>query len=92
LELDRNMISADTQRIVKRYKGSGIMFATQAVRYYSDEAFMVTRGGRMDMYVRCHNAYWIWAGPVYRNTLFGAMKIPLFVMDDFGTLVQVSSK
>jgi len=68
-------------------------FHSQEVRYYHDESFMVTRGGRMDMYLRCHNAYWLWAGPIYRQGgLFGAMRIPLFVMDDYGTLVQVSSK
>lgn len=69
-----------------------MLIGIQHVIYYSDESFMVKRSGRMDMYCRCHNAYWLWAGPIYRDKLFGPMKIPLFVMDDYGKLVQVSSK
>jgi hypothetical protein len=69
-----------------------VIFYSMGVRYYANGDFMVTKGGSMDFCHRCALNRWLWAGSPYRTGLFGEMRIPLFVTDDFGNLIQVSKK
>lgn len=69
-----------------------VSFCNQHVRYYYNEDFMVIKHGRMDFYHRSTLQRLVWAGPPYRSRPLTVLRIPLYITDDFGNLVQVGKK